>query len=249
MIDMQGGMEIALGNGARAYQYKVNIAIPSDVDASGFMIGNDINTLCKTTMIPGTRISQRAFYDNGHIYNLPSNRVNDTEWTATFYLDDSYLVRNVLEKWIATLDRYNGQEPKTIKTGTGLIGALTDFVMDTFGSTITTPIATSGEKTALDGIFGDMKADSRSYAKGSSKYLDKADISVFGEVAITQMSITGGEIVIYKLYNAYPIMLSPVQFDDSRIESINEFNCSFAFSDYEIIKPKSLIGKLVSAVL
>jgi hypothetical protein len=240
MIDMQGGMELVLGNGARPYQFKISIEPPNSLAINNFLGNSNINTLCKATTIPGCRISQRAFNDmSGHIINLPSNKVYDTEWSATFYLDDFYSIKLMLEQWVALLDSYIGQKPSQIKVGQSLLAmgankaislgsSLIGDSLSKLKSSSSSPIAIEYNK-----LMGDVKADVQQYSSGKATAVPNKS-EYFGTVRITQISVTGADIVTYILNNAYPIMIGPIQFDDSRVDIINEFMCSFSFTSYTI---------------
>lgn len=129
MIDPQGYLLASLGNGARPYKFKVELSLPNDIVVSSILDSNKINTLCKSTQLPGVRVSQRVFWDNGHQYYLPSTKIYDTEWTSSFYIDDNFFVRTILEKWVALIDSYNGIKVNDISTNkNGMIEDAIDFL-------------------------------------------------------------------------------------------------------------------------
>jgi hypothetical protein len=252
MIDMQGGMELALGNGARSHLFKINIELPKLILQMDFITGSNINTLCKATTIPGCKITQRAFHTTGgHTINIPSNKVYDTECTVVFYLDDFYSIRVLMEKWVALLDSYNGQQPSDINTQSSILGGLAtkainfDFNSLKEKSDSVDPTNTFNIPSPINKFLGEV-SDVVTYVKKGLPTFKNSDNSnsYLGSVIITQMSITGAEIISYKLNNAYPIMLSIINFNDTSIDSINEFTCSFGFTDYEILKtPESFASE------
>lgn len=273
MIDMQGGMELALGNGARSHLFKISIDLPIDLFENSYMQSSNINTLCKASTIPGCRISQRAFHTTGgHIINIPSNKIYDTEWTGTFYLDDFYSIRVLMEKWVALLDSFNGQRPGDIKTQSSILGGLANAGVNlasdamkslsisalsnrsTFDSISASDYSKGISSTpmvsnTLGNFFLGEISDSATYVqRGLNNFKESDNKSYLGTINITQMSITGAEIITYKLNNAYPILLSPINFNDTSIDSINEFTCSFSFTDYEILSKSSFTSDAVSSV-
>lgn len=272
MIDMQGGLELALGgNGARPFKYKIGVTFPSALKLNGFSSQSRLNTLCKSTNIPGARITQKEFWDNGHLYKLPSTKTYDTEWTGTFYLDDSYTIRVLFEKWLSYIDFYNGQyygdlsssdeASKIMDVADKLIGkapnVAKDIVKDsteylnsmmstTRFSGLSDNINTVTNSILSSDIVGDIDRAVQKFVAGSSTPIQGTP-DIYGDIIITQLDILGGEIVKYHLYKAYPISLSHIQFDDMKTDSINEFSCTFSFSHYEI-ETEDLISSTIGQV-
>jgi hypothetical protein len=266
MIDMQGGLEIALGgNGARPFKFKIELTLPQKLASYGTTQSQRINTLCKSTTIPGSRMTQRGFWDNGHMYNLPSTKVYDTEWTGSFYLDDSYTIRMLMEKWIALFDYYNGQKYSDVPITGDVLGTVADiagqalqgvatqlsgmadnaintassFINDTFGTSLgrTNIAGTALVADVEDGLTGFLKGeDVVSY--------NDSQATIFGSIKITQLDITNSEICTYVLYDAYPLSIQQIGFDDTRIDTINDFTVTFSFSRYEIVPSGGLLNDL-----
>lgn len=219
MIDMQGKMELALGgNGSRPFKYKINIVMPYLVNLylENITDGN-INTLCKSTQIPGVKVNTRDFHRFGHSYKLPTIKTFDTEWSATFYLDDAYAVRVALDKWISAIDQYNSQGLNDYDDTTSLMTKI-EKKIDAGGSMLKKLLTTKNPLASTPTDFP----------------------SVTGEIQITQINVVGYDTVTYVLHDAFPISLSQIQFDDAKTDSISDFTASFAFSHYTIEFPSML---------
>jgi hypothetical protein len=264
MIDMQGNLELALGgNGARGFKYKISIDFPSKLSILN-LTAPKLNTLCKATTIPGVKINQRDFYKWGHAYKLPGTKVYDTDWSATFYLDDSYSVRIAIEKWIALIDRYNTQGSTEIEDNqdlSSMVSGLFNNAVDSISSSAK-DILTNGIQSGISsltnstiasnlgnstiGQLGDIDQSVKDWTGDNRASVAKSD-SMFGTIRITQVHVIGTDSITYVLHDVYPIGISSISFDDSRVDSINEFSCNFSFSNYTIEPSNSLVSGLKDA--
>lgn len=121
-------LEGALGNGGRPYRYKISITPAGEASKGELEL---LNTLAKATTIPGVRIQPRNFMYKGHIIPIDGTKIYDNEWQCTFYLDDDYSTRLILEYWVSYIDAFmSGLSPEPAGKGLmdSLIGAMTSKV-------------------------------------------------------------------------------------------------------------------------
>lgn len=260
-------LEKVLGNGHRPFRYSVNISFPRSVTSDT----DTVNTLVKATTIPGVKIQQRNFYHKGHIIPLSGMKVYDQEWSATFYLDENYKIRNIMDKWIMVQDPFLsgvisddllGSRTmmdaglSMLKNGaSSLLGSANDsftpIVSDSFESA-----GVVGYSTPLGDVSFESAESIKSVIEKTQNFLKDTVITestdgtvIYGEVKITALDIDDSEeIVTYTLHNAFPIAVQAVTLDDSMTANISEFTCSFAFSHYTISKSDSLTDMALDAL-
>ena len=256
MFSKFSSLEKTLGNAHRPFRYRVELEYPQEVKVSHAFFSDDtVNTLVKSTRIPGVRIQQRNFYSKGHILPLNGIKIYDQDWDATFMVDDDFTVRYSLERWITLIDSFMSGELKSdvgfmdsiMDKGMSIIKDINPFkpaqlsdILDTSKAGVTTTELPLGDrllnatKKASDSILNDtITKDSDNHNR------------LYGTIRITPLSINdSSEIYTYVLHNAFPIALQPIQLDDASTSNISEFTCSFAFSHYTVEKPVGILDLL-----
>lgn len=86
-----------IGGGARANQFRVTVTPPP-----GIAIGLDVRRtsfLVTTTSLPGQVMGEIAVPFRGRNIYIAGDRTFDEAWTATFYNDTDFMIRNAMERW------------------------------------------------------------------------------------------------------------------------------------------------------
>lgn len=85
------------GGGARANQFRVELAFPSYVAVSQFT-GAASQFLCKAAQIPASTIENMPVNYRGRVVNIAGERTF-APWTITVYNETNFAIRNAMEKW------------------------------------------------------------------------------------------------------------------------------------------------------
>ena len=85
------------GNGARANLFDVSMT-----NVPGLAATTDITYTCKAASIPGSAVTAIDVPYFGRIVKVPGNKTFEN-WTVTIMNDESFSVRNAMEKWIASM--------------------------------------------------------------------------------------------------------------------------------------------------
>ena len=86
-----------IGGGARANQFRVTVTPPP-----GIAIGLDVRRtsfLVTTTSLPGQTMAEIPVPFRGRNIYIAGDRTFDEAWTATFYNDTDFMIRNAMERW------------------------------------------------------------------------------------------------------------------------------------------------------
>ena len=90
-----------IGEGARANLFDVTMTGVADLAT------NDISYTCKAASLPGSAVTAIDVPYFGRIVKVPGNKTFEN-WTVTIMNDESFSVRNAMEKWIATMGSHAG---------------------------------------------------------------------------------------------------------------------------------------------
>lgn len=85
------------GGGARANQFRVELAFPSYVGVSA-SVGTSAQFLCKGAQIPASTIDNMPVQYRGRVVNIAGER-SFAPWTVSIYNDTNFGIRNAMEKW------------------------------------------------------------------------------------------------------------------------------------------------------
>ena len=103
-FDPQSVLDTVNQNVTRPYMYNVNIRLP---DVSKDYIGlMTIDTIVKSSSLPKLSVDSIDLKYKGRTIKIPNKLNYPGTWTCTFYLDDTYFVREAMEKWMFMFDRY-----------------------------------------------------------------------------------------------------------------------------------------------
>lgn len=86
-----------IGGGARANQFRVELAFPSFV-AAGPVIGLKSQFLCKGAQLPASTVENVPLQYRGRAVNIAGERTF-APWTISVYNDTDFAIRNALEQW------------------------------------------------------------------------------------------------------------------------------------------------------
>jgi len=92
------------GGGARANQFRVELAFPSYVSA-GPIVGLKTQFLCKSAQLPGSTIDNVPLQYRGRAVNIAGERTF-APWTISVYNDTDFAIRNSMEQWSNGVQNY-----------------------------------------------------------------------------------------------------------------------------------------------
>ena len=111
--------------GARANLFEVVI---SDIDATLMTSGavKEFTFACKAAAIPAMAVGVVEVPYFGRVVKVPGNKTFDN-WSVTIINDEGFLVRNGMEKWVASMGTHIGnvQSAASSKLEAGLYGNAT----------------------------------------------------------------------------------------------------------------------------
>jgi len=86
-----------IGGGARANQFRVELAFPSYVQA-GALVGLNSQFLCKASKLPASTMDSAQVFYRGRPVNFAGERTFQP-WGITVYNDTTFSIRNAMEIW------------------------------------------------------------------------------------------------------------------------------------------------------
>jgi hypothetical protein len=92
------------GGGARANQFRVELAFPAYVSA-GPIVGLKTQFLCKSAQLPGSTVENVPLQYRGRTVNVAGERTF-APWTISVYNDTDFAIRNAMEQWSNGIQNY-----------------------------------------------------------------------------------------------------------------------------------------------
>jgi len=92
------------GGGARANQFRVELAFPAYVSA-GPIVGLKTQFLCKSAQLPGSIVENVPLQYRGRTVNIAGERTF-APWTISVYNDTDFAIRNAMEQWSNGVQNY-----------------------------------------------------------------------------------------------------------------------------------------------
>lgn len=86
-----------IGGGARANQFRVELAFPSYVQA-GALVGLNSQFLCKAAQLPASTVENTQVFYRGRPVNFAGERTF-APWSITVYNDTTFSIRDAMEQW------------------------------------------------------------------------------------------------------------------------------------------------------
>lgn len=86
-----------IGGGARANQFRVELAFPTYV-AAGPIVGIKSQFLCKAAQLPASTVEDMPIQYRGRAVHFAGERTF-APWTITVYNDTDFGIRNAMEQW------------------------------------------------------------------------------------------------------------------------------------------------------
>jgi hypothetical protein len=99
-----------IGGGARANQFRVELAFPTYVSA-GPVVGLQTQFLCKAAQLPAAIVEDVPIQYRGRAVHFAGERTF-APWTITVYNDTNFSIRNAMEQWsngVQNLDASTGR--------------------------------------------------------------------------------------------------------------------------------------------
>lgn len=100
-----------IGGGARANQFRVELAFPTYV-AAGPIVGLKSQFLCKAAQLPASTIEDMPIQYRGRAVHFSGERTF-SPWTITVYNDTDFAIRNAMEQWSNGIQNLNATTGRT----------------------------------------------------------------------------------------------------------------------------------------
>jgi len=96
------------GGGVRPTMYQVSINFPADVVSPGLSADGDnkVSFLCKAAQLPASQVTPIEIPFRGRKLKVAGDRTFEN-WSVTIINDDSFLIKNSMEKWSEKIQRHN----------------------------------------------------------------------------------------------------------------------------------------------
>ena len=96
------------GGGVRPTMFQVSINFPSDVVSPGLSADGDnkVSFLCKAAQLPASQVGEISIPFRGRKLKVAGDRTFEN-WSVTIINDDSFLIKNSMEKWSEKIQRHN----------------------------------------------------------------------------------------------------------------------------------------------
>ena len=96
------------GGGVRPTMFQVSINFPSDVVSPGLSADGDnkVSFLCKAAQLPASNVGEIEIPFRGRRLKVAGDRSFEN-WSVTIINDDSFLIKNSMEKWSEKIQRHN----------------------------------------------------------------------------------------------------------------------------------------------
>lgn len=96
------------GGGVRPTMFQVSLSFPEDVVSDGLSADGDrrVTFLCKGASLPPSSIGQIDIPFRGRNLKVAGDR-EFADWSVTVINDDSFLIKNAMEKWSEKIQRHN----------------------------------------------------------------------------------------------------------------------------------------------
>ena len=96
------------GGGVRPTMFQVSINFPADVVSPGLSADGDnkVSFLCKAAQLPASQVAEIEIPFRGRRLKVAGDRSFEN-WSVTIINDDSFLIKNSMEKWSEKIQRHN----------------------------------------------------------------------------------------------------------------------------------------------
>ena len=91
----------ALGDGARATKFDINVVFPKDL----FTDDQGLSVLAKAASFPGKSYDTIDFKYKGRSIPIKGQVKYEQRWDCTFYLTEDHKLKNAFEVWLESLDQ------------------------------------------------------------------------------------------------------------------------------------------------
>lgn len=227
---------LGAGLGSRKNKYMIELSF-KDFDSKKF------NILCKSASLPERTIDTTSVYHHGRKYNIRS----ETNYTGTYEVtildDDKLTLRKFFDAWMKQINDSKSYSTKVVSgsaqgglTKFGKIRQYIDKAQNFYEGAVQLydDVVHIGDKLkdAANSLISDVTGFNS----------DKPVANYQTELIIWQLSNRGEKVYGYKLQNVFPSVLGSVQYDDSELDTLVEYNVTFSFSEFE---PVEANGKLI----
>ncbi len=224
----------SLGGGLKKNKFLLEVAVPG-IDSE------KLNILCKTAGLPQRTIGVTEVWYKGRKYNIRSTTDYGGEYEITVLDDNKMSIRKAFDKWMQKVD----DSRKTKYESGGLLsGDIKNAINKGIGYVKSATALASKAKNIMENpkqVIGDYVMGKLNPSKETSVADYQTDFNIW------QLNNSGKKVYGYKLQNAFPKSIGPVQFDSSSLNELTEFTITFAFSEFITIE-NNLIQDIVSGI-
>ena len=217
----------ALGAGARPNQYLLELAY-GDLDSE------KLNILCKAASLPEAKVSTITAAYHGRKVVLRGETEFPETYDITIYDDANLSLRKFFHQWLLSIDdpgKYKTKLTDETSGNKGFLGNLISNIKDIKDRV-------EAEINDIKDLPGRITSTIKDWAVGYTGLGDSKQgrMEFATELKVYLLDHQGAKVYGVALENAYPIALSAVDLAADKQNEVVEFNVTFAFSNYVIIK-------------
>ena len=213
-----------LNGGSRTNKFLIEIPV-NNIDNS------KLNILCKSASLPQRNISTTEIWKMGRKYNVRAETEYPGTYDVTFIDDKNLSIRKAIDQWMIIVDDSRQESQGIFSSSSYEDGFGQVFGAIQQGIDIVNGIDTfiNGNPSLSDTVIGMYNPNMQI---AHAKY--QKDINIW------QLSPTGNKVYGYKLQNAFPSSIGEVQYDDSDLDNVVQYNVTFTYSEFIILNNKEL---------
>lgn len=226
----------SLNGGSRKNKYLLELATP----VIGFN-ESKLNMLCQSASLPERAINISTIWHKGRKYNIRSETEYPGSITFTFIDDNKMTLRKGFDKWLNLVDNskpisgglFGGT---SYESGAGQIASLTNSAVNL--------------AEEVSSFISDPLGSATDYVSGLIDPNNKLSVASYQtDINVWQLSSDLSKVYGYKMQNAFISNISSVDYSDSELDSLVEFNVTFTYSEFLPLEDQSNSAKLLDAIL
>lgn len=221
--------QLGPGLGVRSSQYLLEVAVQGSSSKK-------LAILCMATSLPERVVGTVDIFHKGRKYKIRGETDLSGSYTINIMDDSNMELRKLFDSWLKEVD---DTTPKETNAFAGLFGGAMGDLMNVVNGTL----------KAINEIKSAFEMDGGlSWIKNA--IMGKPLAAMYQtEVNIWQLDKTRNKVYGYRLTNAYPINIGPIEVSDENENQMSQFSVEFAYSDFEPIKPDGFIKQVIDAVI
>lgn len=221
--------QLGPGLGVRSNAYLLEVAVVGAVSKK-------LAVLCQSTALPERNIGTADIFYKGRKYKMRGETDLSGTYTINITDDSEMKLRRMFDSWMREVDNTT---PKGSNALAGLFGGAMGDLMEVANGTLK---AVNEIKSAWEFDGGVSWLKNMIMGKPLPANYQTT-------VNIWQLTKVKEKLYGYALTNAFPIEVGAVEVSDENENQLSMFSVTFAYSDFEPIEDKGIIGQIVDTVI